>query len=227
MTVWRRISEGDSHRRQRSHPSPTPSAGANEVSQEPSCQTPAGLRPSRRASEDGRRRGSQRSGVSLAGRAWGPRPLLQTRFPLAAVQGLSPLFPQHRNHHASGLSHSLITSKSVCLGLKPVWVKTKINCKLASAVNRHAHLRSVLPRHVRCVLARTRHALPSWWGQDEGWRRDLLPEGGSRPCRAAGGASWGPGGVLLLLPREPGAGRGGRRGRHGQPVAPALPPHAA
>lgn len=30
MTVWRRISEGDSHRRQRSHPSPTPSCGSEQ-----------------------------------------------------------------------------------------------------------------------------------------------------------------------------------------------------
>lgn len=68
-------------------------------------------------------------------------------FPLATFQGLF-LFPQHRNHPAKGPSHTLITSKSVCLGLQPVWVKTKINCKLAEAACRHARFPQLLVRSV-------------------------------------------------------------------------------
>lgn len=53
--------------------------------------------------------------------------------------------------HTHSLSHPWITSKNVCLGLQPVWVKTKINCKLATAANKHAHLQSFLLRNGRRV----------------------------------------------------------------------------
>lgn len=47
-----------------------------------------------------------------------------THFPLATFQGLF-LFPLHRNHRAGDLSHTLITSKAVCLGLQPAGLEPR------------------------------------------------------------------------------------------------------
>lgn len=69
-----------------------------------------------------------------------------TRFSTGDFSRPFVLFPQCRNRPANGLSHMLITSKSVCLGLQPVWVKTKINCKLAKA----PHKQSFLLRTAHC-----------------------------------------------------------------------------
>lgn len=43
------------------------------------------------------------------------------------------------NLHINGLRHNYMTSKTVCLGWKPGWDKTKKNVKLANSANKHTH----------------------------------------------------------------------------------------
>ena len=131
----------------------------------------------------------------------------------------------HRRYHAEGLSHTLITSKSVCLGLQPVWVKTKINCKLAKEAHKHASfshfcwgmcggsgpahlpilslLSKLLMEKAGCgVLGAGLHVLSRWEGVP-------APVSSLQPrCR-----------LLPSQPREPGAWPGG-----GHMAAPQLPP---
>lgn len=136
-------------------------------------------------------------------------------FPLATFQGLF-LFPQHRNHPAKGLSHTLITSKSVCLGLQPVWVKTKINCKLAEAACRHARFPQLL---VRSVLG-AHHPILSLFSkspteQPKGRLCGRLPAGLTAPLPPAGAlCTPGRAGLALSSPEARGD-RGGSRATQG------------
>lgn len=135
------------------------------------------------------------------------------------------LLPPHRNHPANRLSHRLIRSKGVCLGLQPVWVKTKINCKLAKAAHKHARF-SPFCRGMHSVFGLgARRPILSLFSK-------LLMEKQDRPvcghCGLGTGQTWAfPVTTCSDVPstRGPRASAGWTTGRHAPPMLPALPSH--
>lgn len=134
----------------------------------------------------------------------------------ASVYGVPTFFP-------TPLIGSPDRSKGVCLGLQPVWVKTKINCKLAKAAHKHARF-SPFCRGMHGVFGLGAHRpILSLFSK-------LLMEKQDRPmcghCGLGAGQMWVfPVTTCSDVPstRGPRAGAGWTTGRHAPPCS--LPSH--